>query len=307
MLHLVLIDGNGLGFAGMSNPTLSTGDRDTQSTFTFVRRIRFLLTKYPEALIMVLWDGRSWRKDIVTDYKANREQTPQQIEARKAYYDQKKDIVACLNHLGIMQVSADNMEADDLAEIYSRKWKGDKITLITADKDWLQLVDERTTWYDMVNERACDHTNFVPFTGCENKKEFLLEKCVFGDVGDNIKGILGIGPKKLELLKEQGYDFEDFLLRKDDMGGVFPRNGKKLPKVLRELDVAQAHTTLRRNMMLMDLSTPHRPEPINLVNKRGKLDPEKLTDLFGELGFVSILRELDKFLIPFKENKYVAR
>lgn len=312
MKHLILVDGNNWGFSGMSVPKLSTGDKDTQGTFHFLKRLRFAMEQNPDALFMILWDGRSWRKDLYTDYKANRERTAKQTQERNEYYDQKKDIQEALKLLGIMQVSADNMEADDLAEIFSRKWKGDRITLLSGDMDWLQLVDEKTVWHDLISERRATQKIFKQFTGCENFVQFLEKKCILGDTGDNIKGINGIGPKKVETIFEL---FESFYAMMNYMemkpGHVdevwLKQTGKNLPKVIRELDITQARETMEMNMKLMWLSTPHRPEPVNLVKIRGSLDPEKFTDFCGRLAFMSILRDFNKFLLPFKENQYVSK
>lgn len=312
MNHLILIDGNNLGFSGMGGPRLSTGDKDTQSTYSFIKRIRHILADHPDSLIMVLWDGRSWRKDLSKEYKANRETTEKQAVARTAYYDQKKDIQEGLSLLGIMQVSADNMEADDLAEIYSTRYKGDKITLYSADKDWLQLVDLRTTWYDPINVRECTYATFSAFTGCKDTNQFVEQKCILGDSGDNVKGLNGIGPKKLETIYSNWNSFNHFLVDLEtDLSFVeevwLKVTGKKLPKVIRELNPIDARALMLKNYKLMGLRTKHRPEPINLERKPGKLDPQAFKDFCGRLAFLSFLREYDRFLLPFKENRYVQR
>lgn len=312
MNHLILIDGNNLGFSGMGGPRLSTGDKDTHSTFSFIKRIRHILADYPDSLVMVLWDGRSWRKDVSKEYKANRETTEKQVEARVAYYDQKKDIIEALSLLGVMQASADNMEADDLAEIYSTKYKGDKITLYSADKDWLQLIDKRTSWYDPINMRECNIHTFEEFTGCSSPYQFVEQKCILGDAGDNVKGLNGVGPKKLETIYANWENFSWFLkdleADPDKVAETWSKStGKNIPKVIKELDPTAVRELMLHNYKMMGLRTKHRPEPINLKRNTGKLDPEKFEGFCGRLAFLSFLRDYEKFLLPFKENRYVTK
>lgn len=307
MSHLILVDGNALGFAGMSGPRLTAGFKDTQSTFTVLKKVRNIVKDNPEALVMMLYDGRSWRKDVFKEYKANREQTEKQVEERTEYYEQKADTLKALEMLGVCISSANNMEADDLAYLYARAWKGDKVTVMAADKDWLQLVDERTTWVDPINDRVCDQARFKEFTGYDNVQQFVEAKAVLGDAGDNIKGIMGIGPKKLEQIYSVYSDMEVFLCKPVDECEAkwLSFFGKKLPKVLRELDRRAALKTLDTNKMLMDLSTEHRPKPKNLVRIKKPMNVEAFQDFCYENAFLSITTKMDTFIEPFKNNKYI--
>jgi DNA polymerase-1 len=307
MSHLILVDGNNLGFAGMASPRLSAGDTNTQATFTVIKKLRNLFLDNPNALIMVLWDGRSWRKDIYSDYKGKRETTDKQVEARQAYYEQKASLIDGLRYLGMTQCSASNMEADDLAEIYSRKWKGDKVTLFTGDKDWLQLIDERTSWIDPILDRQCNHLNFKAFTGFEDTEQFVEAKCILGDK-DEVPGLKGIGPKTLAQVYEIWYSFYYGFLDGADQEKEWELiHGKSLPKVLDDCrwNYKKTWEELDFNRKLADLKTKHRPEPINLVQNRQDLNSESFKAFCHRNAFLSFLRDYDKFLKPFKENKYV--
>jgi DNA polymerase-1 len=301
--HLILVDGNNLGFAGMGATKLHAGNADTQATFTVIKQVRRLFFDNSEALIMVLWDGRSWRKETYKDYKANRETTVKQVEDRKAYYKQKDSLIDGLNYLGVTQCAANNMEADDLAEIYSSQWQGDKITLYSGDKDWLQLVDERTTWYDPIRERQCNSFNFQAFTGCKDIKQFLERKYLLGDTGDNIKGATGIGEQTLNKLHSMWDTLDDFhhdIDREEKWKAAF---GRAIPKPLE--DYSEVMRACKENEVLMNLKTTARPIPINMVKRRQNLDAESFRAFCYENAFLSLLRDYDKFLKPFKENKYV--
>jgi DNA polymerase-1 len=303
--HLILVDGNNLGFAAMANPRLHAGDRPTQSTFGVIRSLHKLFIDNPDALVMILWDGRSWRHNFFSDYKANREVTEKQTADRQEYYKQKNTLVQGLDYLGITQCSASNMEADDLAEIYARKWKGDKLTLLSGDKDWLQLVDERTTWLDPIRNRQCTNLNFESFTGCKDVKQFLERKYILGDAGDNIKGLNGVGEKTLDKLYQIWDSITNYLVDSQPHMKWQTIHGEKLPSRLTSLNPDDVFDVLTRNETLMNLSTVSRPEPINMVRRRQNLDTESFRAFCYENAFISLLKDYDKFLQPFKENKYV--
>jgi DNA polymerase-1 len=298
------VDGNNLGFAGMGATRLHAGNSDTQSTFTVIRSIRRIYLENPDALVMVLWDGKSWRKDAFTEYKANREVTAKQVEEREAYYKQKTSIVDGLNFLGVMQSVASNMEADDLAEIYSSSFRGEKITLYSGDKDWLQLVDERTTWFDPIRDRQCTNKNFEAFTNCKNVKQFLERKYIEGDVGDNIKGLKGVGNKTLDDVYNIWNSLDEFYHDFDRQEKWKDAYGRAIPSAL-EGQATEAYEVMSKNETLMNLKTANRPEPINLRRYGGKLHEEEFKTFCYENAFISFVRDYDKFLKPFKENKFV--
>jgi DNA polymerase-1 len=309
MNHLILVDGNNLGFAAMANPKLSAGEKNTHATFVVIKTIRKLFLDNPDALIMILWDGRSWRHEVGeefgVEYKANREKTEKQVEDRKAYYEQHQRLLEGLHLLGVIQCSASNMEADDLAEIYSRQWTGDKITLLSGDKDWLQLVDERTTWVDPIRDRQCNTTNFRAFTGCNSTEQFVELKSILGDAGDNVKGLMGVGPKTMEKLYCGWNSILDFLNDEDKQIHWKERVGGNIPSCL-DLNIDDVISVLTVNESLMSLRTISRPEPKHMLRYGGKLHEEDFKTFCYENSFLSFLKDYDKFLRPFKENKFVG-
>lgn len=308
--HLILVDGNNLGFASMANPKLSTGDKNTQGTFTFIKKIRNILLENPNALVMVLWDGRSWRNNIHAEYKVKRQSTDKQQQEREEYYDQSVDMREALKYLGVRQAWAANMEADDLAEIYSRKWKGDKVTLVSGDKDWIQLVDQKVTWLDPIRDRICTDANFSEFTGFKNPEQFVEAKSILGDK-DEVPGIKGIGPKTLEVIyKQLNMSFREFL----DWHLSYPKEsaeewkrltGNSLPKIISKVANPDTFIQLAHNDKLGDLRTSARPEPVALKAYQQPLDKGSFLDLCYRLAFMSIARDVDKFLKVFIDNKYI--
>lgn len=306
MTHLILVDGNSLGFAGMNSPRLTAGEKHTNGTFTFIRSIRKIFLDNPDALIMVLWDGRSWRKDIWSDYKGKREDTVEKVEEREEYFKQKTEMLEALELLGVTQCFASNMEADDLAEIYSRTWQGEKVTLITGDGDWLQLVNERTRWYDPIRDRQCTNANFESTTKFKDKQQFVEAKAILGDK-DEVPGIKGIGPKYLERMYQIWNSFYEFIEDSDAEEKWQDEHGHGLPKVLKEIHWKPSKTVdeMDLNLALGDLATSRRPEPKNLRRWNEPLHEENFKQLCYRNAFMSFTRDFDKFIRPFKENRFV--
>lgn len=307
--HLVLVDGNNIGFGSMTGPLLHSGGKPTNGTFTFVKKIREIYLNNKDALILILWDGRSWRKDLYKEYKEKRTSTEKQQKAREDYYDQKADMQKAATLLGVSQCFSINMEADDLAEIYSRKWKGDKVTLVSGDQDWIQLVDERVSWFDPIQDRIVTAENFEEFTGYKDSEQFVEAKSVLGDK-DEVPGIKGVGPGMLEVIyKGFNLSFREFL----DYIKSYPEKaneewkkikGKNMPKILQKKACAETFLELDENDKLGDLRTPHRPEPINLKRSQKPIDVEGFEEFCYSLGFMSITRQLDTFVKPFISNIY---
>jgi DNA polymerase-1 len=297
----------------MSNPILLAGERQTQSVFAVIQKVQNVVAQHPNANIIVLWDGKSWRKDIYTEYKANRGKTEKEQAARAAYFDQKTEIMKGLELLGVRQMWGTNMEADDLAGLLTEKLasKG-KITLMTADKDWQQLVAPNVIWHDVINSRLCDAASFKTVTGFNDREQFLEAKCILGDAGDNIKGIMGVGPKAVEGIYKMSDDFESFLycLRDypDELMIRWKQTiGKIMPKALRELDVPSAWNQFEFNMELVDLNTKARPTIAKMIDDKGRLDLDKFKEFCHKNAFSSIVRRFDQFVEAFQQNAYITK
>lgn len=306
MQKIVAIDGNNLGFAGMANPKLSSGEIDTQSVFAVIKKVRkFFLDYPPDTLFVVLWDGKSWRKKILPEYKENRIKNEDQVKDREAYFIQRKLIREALDYLGVTQMIASNLEADDLAAIMVKNMtKDQEIDLITSDKDWLQLINRRVKWIDPINERECDHTSFNMFTGYPNVAQFIESKCILGDAGDNIKGIKGVGPVTLDKIYNLGFSFLNFMhFTKEEREELWVKQyGGKFPKVLANLDREETIELMKKNSQLMNLIGGWIPKAENLVRTRRELDKKKFEELCFKLSFLSITSKLDVFLKPFEDN-----
>lgn len=302
MTGVCIIDLNNIGHRAQQMRPLVVGDMQVHAIYGALRAIRMTVSHYPQLQPLVLHDGVSWRKSFYEGYKATRAEVKtkadeKKVADRKSYHSQRVYIVKALTMLGVRQISASNLEADDLASLIVRKLapKGRRCLLITSDRDWLQLVQPNVAWFDPMNNVKVTDATFTEKTGVASRAAFLEAKALQGDPSDEIPGVGGIGEKgAVDFVNTYG-SVANFLNQYTD--GTL----KDVPKkylALAESDEKQA--IFRRNMRLMDLNDPSIPAPYNYRLIHKPMDKEALRELFEELAFRSMLKDLDGWCEPFE-------
>lgn len=305
----VLIDGNSIGYAANSSKKLDVGGMQVQAIYGFVRALRKIVSTFPNLTPIVLWDGKSWRKEVFEGYKAKRDATDtatqrKQTEMREIFRAQKPFIHSFCAALGVHQFSADNLEADDLAGMLVRRYDGTdrRIVLITADKDWIQLVGPKVMWFDPINDQRITAGTLQEKLGVATPQAWLEVKALMGDTSDEIPGVGGIGEKgALELLATYGGVTK--FVRAYRAGEL-----SKVPKKFVALATdPEKIRTFARNMKLMDLRNPSMcPMPKNLRVVHLPLDKTAFGALCDDLMFRSISRDLDAWCEPFEQMALAA-
>jgi DNA polymerase-1 len=296
-LNYFLIDGSGYIFRAFHAvpPLNSSKGLPTNALYGFLRMIQGLRSRIEsvnDPQIAVVFDkGRkSFRTDIYEGYKSNRKECPAELVPQLPYF--RKLVRA----LGVPCLEADNFEADDLIATLTTeflKTSSSQVTIITADKDLMQLVEERVTLLDTMYNRIVDEEAVLKKFGVPpNKVADVLS--LIGDVSDNIPGVPGIGEKgAASLIKEFGSvaaifeeslapDFSERVIRS-------VRSGKKILASLLEnlptLKVSRTLTEVRRDLDLVEL------EIFPPYATSWQIDANSITDLFEELEFNSLLKE----------------
>lgn len=306
--HILLIDGNSLMHANHNATALTVGGMQVQAIFGVLKSLRSLMqqTVGGNKEIIVLWDGRAtFRLEIDPNYKGNRAPMDAEQEASKAAFKKQGPFLEkALSLLGVRQMRSPLLEADDLAGFLVPRLvaSGHQVTMVSGDKDWLQMVGEDATWYDPIRERRCDALNFLDFTGYFTPQAFLHGKALQGDSSDNIAGIAGIGETTAAVFLAQWKDVRAFFAAVD-AGTHTPkaRASKKAASLHPEQILAspEGRERFERNLKLMDWSLSRKPLPGEVINTSATVDVAGFELLCQRLAFRSILSEFTLFLRAF--------
>jgi DNA polymerase I len=301
MTDIFLIDGNAIGFACHTGQKLVSGTQQTQAVYGIARTLRAMTIAYPKAKKVMLWDGRAqWRIDLYPDYKANREANKAMMDMREAYKSQRPYIERIVRALGVDQIRSPSCEADDLAAAFAQAFSQKKrnVRLISADRDWLQLVNEHVTWHDPIRDRLVTIENFEEQTGYRKPRQVLDVKCLMGDTSDNIKGVGGIGEVGAKKLVAAYGSVKNFLALAD--AGKLDNVPPAWQKLVDNEDGRRDR--FLRNQTLMDLLGPAKPGVSERVLTEGQFSQDIVREVSEELAFHSILADLDNWLNPFKDK-----
>ncbi|MFN6194856.1 MAG: 5'-3' exonuclease H3TH domain-containing protein, partial [Planctomycetota bacterium] len=193
--RLFLIDGTALAyrsffaFQGAGRAPLTNREgQPTSATYGFCTTLRALLEREKPDAVAIAFDGPTAdleRTKLYPEYKSTREKMPDEMVAQLA------DIKEATEGFGLRLIDSDGHEADDVIATMALRAKraGMEVFLVTADKDFLQIVDAA----------ACEAKWGVPPTAMGD----LL--ALMGDSSDNVPGVPKVGEKTaVELLKQFG-------------------------------------------------------------------------------------------------------
>ena len=140
----------------------------------------------------------SFRKDLYTEYKANRTTMPDDLQVQMPYLKQ------VANLFGICDMELESFEADDLigtVACIAQKENYD-VFIVSGDKDFCQLVNPNVFIYDTMKDVIFDEAMVKEKHGV-TPAQFIDYLAITGDSSDNIPGVAGIGPKGAQKLIEQ--------------------------------------------------------------------------------------------------------
>lgn len=183
----------------------------------YLRTIDSLAKSYGARTVILLADkGKSsYRLELHPGYKGDRaEKYKDQTEEEKQKvleffegYDRALELAA--TRYPLLQVKG--VEADDTAAyIVSEHAKEYKhVWLISSDKDWDLLLNDKVSRFSFVTRREYTMDNFYDEHGCDDPEEYVSVKALMGDPGDSIDGIPNVGVKRAyNLIKEFGSAFD---------------------------------------------------------------------------------------------------
>jgi DNA polymerase-1 len=277
--EVFLIDGSSYfyrAFYAMRNLSTSKG-MPTNAVYILARMLlKLIKEKNPEYICFVL-DSKAptERHRMYEAYKATRPSMPESLQVQLPY------IFKIVDALGIPILQKEGVEADDIIATAARKFKADsKVTIISGDKDLMQLVDNDVVVWDTLKDKLYDrkgvHEKFSV------NPEFMADLlAIMGDSSDNIPGVPGIGPKgAVDLIEKMGHLGEII----DHASKI--SNARTREALLKNRDLA---------LLSLDLVRLDRDVPLD-INERDmrirEMDLQKLSSLFEELEFRALLTEL---------------
>ena len=274
-------------YAFIKNPRINSRGLNTSAIMGFVNTLNEILTKEQPTHLGVAFDhGRTFRDEAFPAYKAQREETPEDIRASVPII---KSIIEAM-HIPVLQ--ADGFEADDvIGTLATKAGSAGMLTyMLTPDKDYGQLVSGNVLIFrprhgggyeTMGTEEVCQKY------GISNPRQVIDLLALMGDSADNFPGCPGVGPKTAAKLIADFGSVDNLLA-----------NTQKIKGKLRE-KVEAAVDDIRMSKFLATIRTDV-PMELNLDElKITEPDADKLEEIFAELEFRSLA---DKILKKEKQT-----
>lgn len=203
------------------------GER-VEVVFGLLRLLSAVLKLNPAKKLYMIWDGKGSkqrRQALDPLYKAHRTQMSDEDKERiRGMHVQVDTFVnKFLCYLPATFMISDYWEADDIMAMlaYEHAKAGEKVSIITGDKDLLQLVDSLVRVWSPNRELLIGDSNFEEITGYPDGQAFLYGKCLQGDQSDNVPGIKGVGEKTAyKLLEAHCWDLTALLMPDSFKKGV---------------------------------------------------------------------------------------
>ncbi|WP_115462679.1 DNA polymerase I [Winogradskyella aurantiaca] len=287
--RLFLVDAYALIFRGyyafIKNPRINSKGEDTSAIMGFMNSLLDVIKRERPDHLAVCFDkgGSADRVEMYTEYKANRDETPEGIKTAVPYIHQ------ILQAMHIPIIEKEGFEADDIIGTLSRQAQneGYKVFMVTPDKDFAQLVTDHIFMYRPVFGGGYE-TWGIP----EVQKKFEVDTPeqvidflgMMGDASDNIPGLPGVGEKTAKKFINQFGSMEGLLANTDQL------KGKMKEKVEANAELGKLSKELAR--IMLDV-------PVQFDAKDFELDHpdiEKVKQIFQDLEF---RRLTDNFLKTF--------
>ena len=285
MSKLFLIDAYALiyrsYYAFLRNPRINSKGLNTSAIMGFCNTLNEVLTKESPTHIGVAFDhGKTFRHEAFPEYKAQREETPEDIKLSVPLI---KQILEAM-HIPILQV--DGFEADDIIGTVATRFGSDGIEtfMLTPDKDYGQLIGPNVFMYrprhgggyEIIGEKEVGDKYGIP-----TPAQVIDLLALMGDTADNFPGCPGVGEKTAAKLINQFGGIDNMLQHTDEIKGKLR---EKVENAVEDIKMSKFLATIRTDVpMQLDLDELKVEQP----------DEAKLRTIFEELEFRTLI---NKFL-----------
>ena len=280
-------------------PTTNDNGTHIGGIVGFLKSIGYTINMFRPTRCIIIWDGKggsSRRRKMYPEYKAkrktnirlNRAYDFETIEEERAnMIRQIQRTIKYLNFLPITMLSIDNVEADDIIAYASKQVLTDsKVTIMSSDKDFLQLVDDRISVWSPTKKKLYRPENVFEEYGIPSHN-LLMYRIFDGDKSDNINGVFGYGLKtvlkKLPFLQEdKQYSVDEAIKESSEL-----EEHRELME--RNFDLMQLHN--------VDISASAKTKTIDKIREPiPNLDKVVFKKMFLEDKMYSALPNLESWL-----------
>ena len=216
MKNLFLIDGSGFIFRAFYAIPLLTNSQGIpiNAVYGYCNMILNIYEKFKPEQMIVVFDTKkkTFRSDIYKEYKSNRTDPPEELIPQFSIIRDATDA------LQIPRLEMDGYEADDIIATYTKQAeeKGVSVTIISSDKDLMQLVNKNTKMYDSMKDKFIGVKEVKEKFGVEPSK-IIDVQALAGDRIDNIPGVSGIGVKTAAELINNFNSLENVLAKVNEI------------------------------------------------------------------------------------------
>ncbi|HRX31771.1 MAG TPA: DNA polymerase I [Tenuifilaceae bacterium] len=269
-------------YAFINRPMRNSKGLNTSAIYGFIRATLDAIKKFEPTHVAVAFDvsGYTFRNELYPDYKAQREETPEDIKLSVPL------IKETLRAMNIPTVELQGYEADDV--IGSIAMQADpnnfEVIMMTPDKDYGQLLQKNVimakpgrSGNEMIIVTADE---FCKSYDIQDPKQFADILALWGDASDNIKGVNKIGEKTAAKLISQYGSIDNILHNIDQLSGALKKN------------IDESRDLLALNRKLVKIKTDLDLK-LNIDNDLARKEPDtsKLIKIFEDLEFRSLIKE----------------
>ncbi len=268
-------------YAFIRAPRMNSKGDNTSAIFGFVIALDDLLRKLNPMYVGVAFDphGATFRHEAYEQYKAQREETPEDIRRAVPIIKRLLDVM----NIPVLEVPG--FEADDVIGTLAKQAEnaGFEVYMATPDKDYGQLVSEHIFMYRMRHtggfevlgpKEVCDKY------GLQHQSQVIDLLGLMGDASDNIPGCKGVGEKTAVSLLQQFGSIDGILAQIDKIKGALKQ---KIETQVENIRFSRFLATIRTDVPIaLDEQLLLRKEP----------DMDGLVALYTELEFTSLLKKL---------------
>ncbi|MBX2853719.1 MAG: DNA polymerase I [Rhodobacteraceae bacterium] len=287
--HIFLIDGSGFifrAFHALPPLTRKSDGLPVGAVAGFCNMLWKMLSGMSEedkpTHLAVIFDkgSMSFRNEIYPAYKAQRPPPPEDLVPQFSL------IRDATRAFGLPCVELEGYEADDLIATYSAQAvrAGAQVTVISSDKDLMQLVGDRVDMFDPMKEKRIGEAEVVEKFGVLPNRVVDVQ-ALAGDSVDNVPGAPGIGVKTAAQLIEQFGDLDALLARAEEI---------KQPKRRQTLIDHADQIRISRDLVRLDVSAPA-PESLEQFELTSP-DPAPLISFLKEMEFRTLTRRIGEAL-----------